>query len=51
MKMNYELYKEALTEHQYSDRIIDYIMGKAEQDAVLTLSEYLELCDIAAGRE
>lgn len=51
MSKNFEMYKDALADHQYSDRIIDYIMGKAEQDADLTLAQYLKLCDIAAGRE
>lgn len=48
---DFEMYKKALLDNRDCDRAIDYIMGKAEQDAGLTLAQYLKLRDIAAGRE
>lgn len=44
-------YKQRLLNHRNDYRAVNRIMAYVEECADLTLDEYLELCDIANGRD
>lgn len=50
-KIDFDGYKQRLLDHRYDYRAVNRIMADVEECADLTLDEYLELCDIANGRD
>lgn len=50
-KIDFDGYKQRLLDHRYDYRAVNRIMADVEECAELTLDEYLELCDIANGRD
>ena len=49
--IDFDGYKQRLLDHRCDYRAVNRIMADVEECADLTLDEYLELCDIANGRD